>query len=682
MCDPQSLFSVVLQQKKLPVLNWNRRRLTVQVDHVPAAGKGTFELFRLAPTDGGETTKVRESLGDLERHGDGNWSRDVSVGSVGSAYVAEVTLSLSEGAKSVTVPSSQLIVESNTRARLVGLGLSVALILLMVFLALTWLTKPGGPWNLDNGPLLGATSVLLAWFLAIGVLGRLRRVMLVGEDNRVSTSKTAVFYWTAAVGFVMSYFIFLGIGGQKNCGPEGVLDCTLPNLLAAEGLPTAYVLLLGAPFAALLGSQALTGAKVEAGTTQKTMSETTPSAGEAFQNDAGHADLVDAQYLLFTLIAALFFVVSFVTTPKVGLPAIPTVLVALTGVSAATYVGKKAVDSNPLEITGIDPPAPVAGETVAILGRNFLPDGALTVKVDLGGTPVVPAKATNTRIELTIPRELDPAGLVVTVTTAANSSATSTLAGSKYLTAVVTPGQVLPGEQIEIWLPRTPNLPEGDGVLTAVVGAGGAVEVAGQGPFTMAVPMDTPNGTGQVISVRKDDQTIAQASIDIVTPSLTVNPTRLARDTPFTVAVPAQLQSETLQLQLGAANRMNLPGLGLTRVVSGGVGESLQVELDVPAIATLIHNGKVAAQTQVTLIPTPTVTAIEPMQAKSGEVITVSGGGLQSAGSPTVIIHVGGVLATPILTGPERIIARAGEGIAVLGDVHVTRSDTGSDITP
>lgn len=498
---------VTLTQRQIPVLKWDRRRLTVAVTADDRVSRATFELSRLATNDGDQPTKVREALGDLVRAKNRQWARDVSVGSVGSAYVAEVTVTLAGVTSMKLAPSNEYIVRPNSSARHAAVLFSAVVIVAMVVAALTIFAEPGGPWNLDNGPLLGASAVLLAWFLAIGVLGRFRRAMLVGADNRVSTSKTAVFCWTAAVGFVMAYFIFLGIGGQGGCGPDQNLSCTLPNLLAAEGLPASYALLLGAPFAALLGAQALTEAKVESGAAQKTTSETTPTAGEAFQNDAGHADLVDSQYLLFTLIAALFFVVSFVTAPKEGLPVIPTALVALTGVSAATYVGKKAVDRNPLEITGIDPPGPVAGEIIAILGRNFLPDGAPCVKVDLGGTPVVPLKLSNTQIKLQIPSELDPQGLVLTVTTAADASATVTLAGSRYLQALVTPGKVLPGDAATAWFPRIPELPgSGDPTLaaqeqrmTAVVGSGeevplGKEDVDGGYPWT--VPLETPPRSG------------------------------------------------------------------------------------------------------------------------------------------------------------------------------------------
>jgi hypothetical protein len=53
--------------------------------------------------------------------------------------------------------------------------------------------------------------------------------------------------------------------------------------------------------------------------------------------------LGDFQYFAFTLLALGFFVVAFVDSPTNGLPAIPGTLLVLSGVSLATYVGKKAL---------------------------------------------------------------------------------------------------------------------------------------------------------------------------------------------------------------------------------------------------------------------------------------------------------------------------------------------------
>lgn len=664
-----------------------RRRLTVEVEVVPsaAAHRATFELFRLAEADDGQQTKVRETIGDL-RYGrrTKTWSRTVSVGPAGETYVAEVTLALSADAACETKSSEPRYLGPDSKwVRRWGVALGMALILAMIVGAFRLLGSPGGPWNLDNGPLLGATAILLAWFLAIGALGRLRGAVLVGQDNRVSTSKTAAFGWTAAVGFVMGYFIFLGIGDESNCGPNKDLPCTLNTLLAAEGLPLTYVLLLGAPFAALLGAQAVTEAKVESGAQQKSTSETSPTAEEAFQNDAGKTDLMDSQYLLFTLIAALFFLVSFATAPQAGLPTIPEALVALTGVSAVAYVGKKAVDRNPLEITGLDPSVPVAGETVTIIGRNFLPDGALTVKVDLDGTPLVPIKASNTQIEVEIPWQLDPSAKVLTVYTAANVSQNLTLKGSQYLTAAVRPNQVLPGGTVEIGLPRRPSLKSGGGTWTAVVGAGKAVALSGEDPFELTIPANTPAGTNQAISVFKGTHKIAEATIDIVAPTLIINPTRIASDTPFTISVPTQLQLSTnLKLRVGDESTITLPSVGLTRVVADGLGNLLSVARDFPTLATLLDGDTVVAQTEVTLIPTPSLNSVEPAQARSGDVVTVSGTGLLSGEKATVMIHVQGVLATPFLILPERIIARVDEGISEAGDVQVSRTDTGLELHP
>lgn len=69
-----------------------------------------------------------------------------------------------------------------------------------------------------------------------------------------------------------------------------------------------------------------------------------------FVDDTGSADLLDSQYFLFNLVLLGYFVASFfhIAEPKVGstdiiLPALPGSLLALAGVSAATYLGKKGL---------------------------------------------------------------------------------------------------------------------------------------------------------------------------------------------------------------------------------------------------------------------------------------------------------------------------------------------------
>src|SRR5690606_15631668 len=108
--------------------------------------------------------------------------------------------------------------------------------------------------------------------------------------------------------------------------------------------------------------------KVDRGTLQKT-EPTKTQLKQVAVNDGGGTDMVDAQYLLFNLIAQVYFVIAVVRNGV--LPEIPAVLLAMTSLTAATYVGAKAARTNAPVITSISPRTMTVGTEVTILGSNF-----------------------------------------------------------------------------------------------------------------------------------------------------------------------------------------------------------------------------------------------------------------------------------------------------------------------
>lgn len=101
------------------------------------------------------------------------------------------------------------------------------------------------------------------------------------------------------------------------------------------------------------------------------------------QNDSGGTDLGDVQYLLFNIVALAFFYGEMLRVPQAGLPTIPDVLVGLTSVAAAGFVGKKAL-AGPAVVSEVTPAAAAVGQRVTIATSGIakseedLP--ALTVK--------------------------------------------------------------------------------------------------------------------------------------------------------------------------------------------------------------------------------------------------------------------------------------------------------------
>jgi hypothetical protein len=155
--------------------------------------------------------------------------------------------------------------------------------------------------------------------------------LLNGADNRWSTSKISILLWTAALLWAFIALLFHYVG------------TAVPH-----SVPAAYFALLGIPSAGALGAKAITSQ--DASKTYLSNPTRDPLAGIAqiFCDDTGSPDLLDSQYFLFNCVLLGYFVASFwhIAAPKHGstdipLPALPGSLLALAGVSAATYLGKK-----------------------------------------------------------------------------------------------------------------------------------------------------------------------------------------------------------------------------------------------------------------------------------------------------------------------------------------------------
>lgn len=208
---------------------------------------------------------------------------------------------------------------------------------------------------------LTAVLVLLAFTGLIYLLGRNIGGLVLGVDERLSTSKLQVWVWTYVIGGAI-----ISLVAQSWIGADAGWDA----LTSSDTDFEPYLVLLGGPFLAAVGARAIVGAQVTKGEKAKPPGE--PSAGQAVTDDAGNADLFDCQYLLFNLIAILYFVGAFVEDPALGLPDIPPLLYALTGASALAYVSNKAIPSGPPSVTGISPAAGTTESEVKVFGMGLL----------------------------------------------------------------------------------------------------------------------------------------------------------------------------------------------------------------------------------------------------------------------------------------------------------------------
>ncbi|HMI82017.1 MAG TPA: IPT/TIG domain-containing protein, partial [Solirubrobacterales bacterium] len=265
---------------------------------------------------------------------------------------------------------------------------------------------------------LFAAVVLASFAVVIHLLGRGVGKLVTGADNRISTSKIQVVLWTFLIAATILALIAQDWVGL-NDGWEAISSLNIDEF-------GPYLVLLGGPFAAAIAAKSLVRSQVEDGNAAKPPGE--PQVSQAFTNDAGSADLIDSQYLLFNLIAVIYFVGAFIGSPDDGLPTIPTFLYILTGASALGYVSNKAIPSGPPKIESVSPATAKLGKEVTVFGEGLLfpLDPTATapattqaqyhdVQVMIGGreTEIVPGSLScsttgGDRLKVTVPVGLKP----------------------------------------------------------------------------------------------------------------------------------------------------------------------------------------------------------------------------------------------------------------------------------
>lgn len=179
----------------------------------------------------------------------------------------------------------------------------------------------------------------------------------------------------------------------------------------------------------------------------------TPSPADLVQNDSGNADLGDLQYVLFNVVALIFFYGEIFRAPQRGVPTIPDVLLGLTSVSAVGFVGKKVL-AGPSGISSVDPAKAAVGEHVKIATAGIIEaeDDLRAVTVKFGSVPASPVLlgvTTTTSqgaiIEAVVPP--DAAGLIE-VAVSAPTSKPATFANFKVMPKIGR-GQHIVGRQGE-----------------------------------------------------------------------------------------------------------------------------------------------------------------------------------------------------------------------------------------
>jgi hypothetical protein len=304
--------------------------------------------------------------------------------------------------------------------------------------------------------------------------------LLIGTDNRVSTSKTTAALWT----IVVLYFIatMALIVGSQSSG--------YPSLI--QSISPLYLVFLGGPFAAAVLAKVIVTNGVANQQIQKSQADAANIA-DVFSDDDGNTDLVDTQYLAFNLLAAVIVIIQFARAPGFGAPAVPDFLAILTGASAATYVANKAlISDNPPTLTRVAPQDARQGAQVIAYGANLIAQGDTKLPmVFVNGTQAETAgDAKQDQITFRIPAASPLGSATVSIRTPSDLEAT----GSTQLTIV--PDQLVITRVDSLYKhPKDPATFFGTGIYDAGdVDAAGA-PIAGANPVPAQITLIDANGS-------------------------------------------------------------------------------------------------------------------------------------------------------------------------------------------
>ncbi|MGW4438952.1 hypothetical protein ACWELO_24870 [Streptomyces sp. NPDC004596] len=302
------------------------------------------------------------------------------------------------------------------------------------------LTAIGAGWSSAR------TAALLAGFAVGGVLAaaswrhRARGGVLaplIGEDNRMSTSRAVAASWLLLV----TYAVLLLAGRLAAASGHGERDALLAGLDLARGAGLATVLAVLCGIAVLV--RRVVGLRILAQRLQKVPAHR-PRAADLLTDDSGRGAFADIQYVAVNAVALLFAAVRLARRPD-RLPDLPWGLAVLVLVSAATYLaGKYAEGGRPVILSVVrarepgDLDGPIrTGDDIEIRGTGFVPPGAhgadrlSRTVVRIGAVdvhvPLVPVTGgfrnpTDTVLTVPVPAEVEPGAVEVQVITASGAA--------------------------------------------------------------------------------------------------------------------------------------------------------------------------------------------------------------------------------------------------------------------
>lgn len=299
------------------------------------------------------------------------------------------------------------------------------------------LTAIGPGWTTARTAALVAAVITAALLTVAARFHRARGGLLaplIGEDNRLSTSRAVAAAWVLLAVFAVLVLALQLAGASGHEDRDALIEGL--DLVRSAGVLTVLALVCAV---AVVVRRVVT-VRVLGQRLQKLRADR-PRAADLLTDDSGRGSFTDVQYVLVSAVAVLFAGVRLARRPE-QLPDLPWGLALLVAVSAATYfAGKYAEGGRPVVLSVVrareagDLDAPIrTGDDIEIRGAGFVPPGAgspdrlarLVVRI---GTvhvhvPLIPvaggfANPTDTVLTVPVPVEVEPGTVDVQVITAA-----------------------------------------------------------------------------------------------------------------------------------------------------------------------------------------------------------------------------------------------------------------------
>ena len=201
--------------------------------------------------------------------------------------------------------------------------------------------------------------------------------IVIGKDNRWSTSKSVAFAWTMVIAYGLLALLAAWVLGDETGWDQQVKD----------GLGDDYLVALGGTYAAAVLAKVKAVGQDDAGKTTAQPGQEKPV--QLITDDEGQTALGDFQYVLFNGIAIVCFLVLFTNHLEFGFPDLPDFLAGLALTSAGGYSAAKLVGQTRPTLTSVLPAAGAVNAPIKVYGQNLV----VPASVAPGGADVLPTVA-------------------------------------------------------------------------------------------------------------------------------------------------------------------------------------------------------------------------------------------------------------------------------------------------